>query len=97
MVFKYFNWLYWSINLGSMLCFIFLAFIQQNYSFFVGFVVPWLALTFSFILFLLGSGCYLKTELEKSVLTNVFRVIVEAYRSVKRRKNLIRQTQRERA
>ncbi len=44
-----------------------------------------------------GSGCYVKAELEKSVLTNVFRVIVEAYRSVNRRKNLIRQTQRERA
>ncbi len=31
------------------------------------------------------------------MLSNVFKVIIEAYRSVKRQKNLIRQTQRERA
>ena len=30
-------------------------------------------------------------------MSNIFRVIIEAYRSVKRQNNLIRQTQRERA
>ncbi len=54
MVFKYFNWLYWSINLGSLLAFLFLAFIQQNMSFFVGYLIPFGALIFSFLLFLSG-------------------------------------------
>lgn len=97
MVFKYFNWLYWSINLGSLFAFLFLAFIQQNISFFVGYLIPWVALIFSFLLFLSGSGCYVKTEAEISVLSNIFRVIIEAYRSVNRQKNSVRQTQRERA
>lgn len=122
MTFKYFSWLYWSINLGSLLSFTLLAFVQQNVSFFIGYLVPLVVLVFSFLLFLSGtilfannnllalilllfkcfvtfkgSGCYVKTESETSVLSNIFRVIIEAFRSVKRQENLIRQKERERA
>lgn len=117
MVFKYFNWLYWCINLGSLLSFSFLAYFQQNYSFFIGFLIPFAVLVFSFLLFLcgellemfflikiiqtnptfIGSGCYVKQKTEVSILTNIFRVMIEAFKSTKRRKNLIRQQQRERA
>lgn len=55
MVFKYFNWLYWCINLGSLASYSFLAYYQQNYSFFVGYIIPFSALIFSFVLFLIGT------------------------------------------
>jgi dipeptide/tripeptide permease len=54
MVFKYFNWLYWSINLGSLASFSLLAYLQQNYNFFIGYLVPFVALVLSFVLFLIG-------------------------------------------
>ena len=97
MIFKYFNWLYWCINLGSLISFSFLAYFQQNYSFFIGFTIPFCVLVFSFVLFLCGSGCYVKQPAEVSILSNIFRVLLEAFRSAKRRKNLIRQQHRERA
>jgi solute carrier family 15 (peptide/histidine transporter), member 3/4 len=97
MIFKYFNWLYWCINLGSLISFSFLAYFQQNYSFFIGFTIPFCVLVLSFVLFLCGSGCYVKQAAEVSILSNIFRVLLEAFRSAKRRKNLIRQQQRERA
>jgi peptide/histidine transporter 3/4 len=58
MVFKYFNWLYWCINLGSLLSFSFLAYFQQNYSFFIGFIIPFSVLVLSFVVFLCGSYSY---------------------------------------
>lgn len=58
MIFKYFNWLYWSINLGSLLSFSLLAYVQQNYSFFFGYLIPLGALFLSFILFLSGICFY---------------------------------------
>ena len=54
MVFKYFNWLYWSINLGSLGALGGLAYIQQNYSFFIGYTIPLGCLILAFILFLTG-------------------------------------------
>ena len=58
MVFKYFSWLYWSINLGSLLSFTLLAFVQQNVSFYTGFLIPFIVLVFSFLLFLSGTTTF---------------------------------------
>jgi peptide/histidine transporter 3/4 len=58
MVFKYFSWLYWSINLGSLLSFTLLAFVQQNVSFYTGYLIPFIVLVFSFLLFLSGTTTF---------------------------------------
>ena len=65
MVFKYFNWLYWCTNFGSLVSFSTLAFVQQDNSFFVGFLVPFIALILSFVLFLCGKFIRLSTCLLK--------------------------------
>lgn len=96
MVFKYFNWLYWSINLGSLLAYSALAYIQQNQSFFLGFIIPFVCLVLSFVLFLIGSFSYIKNDSEKSVITKVIKIFQEAFRSIKRQKNFIKQKERER-
>ena len=97
MVFKYFNWLYWCINLGSLASFSLLAYLQQNYNFFVGYLIPFVALALSFVLFLVGTFAYIRKEAEFPVLSTVFKVAYEAFRTVKRRNALIKQKQREKA
>ena len=97
MIFKYFNWLYWCINLGSLFSFSFLAYYQQNHSFFIGYLIPFSILILSFVIFLCGSACYIKQKAEVSVLSNIFRVLIEAFKSNRRHKNQFRQQQRERA
>jgi hypothetical protein len=86
MVFKYFNWLYWSINLGSLGALGGLAFIQQNDSFFLGYTIPLGGLIFSFLLFLTGKFSYYEPNVTTSVLANVFRVVIDAFKSSRRKR-----------
>jgi peptide/histidine transporter 3/4 len=58
MLFKYFNWLYWCTNLGSLFSFAVLAYIQQNISFFIGFMIPFVSLVLSFLVFVAGSTLF---------------------------------------
>ena len=97
MIFKYFNWLYWSINLGSLISFVLLAYIQQNFNFFIGFIIPLCALMVSFLLFVSGSFCYIKKETEVSIISNIFKILYEAFKLRKRQKSFLKQKQRERA
>jgi hypothetical protein len=97
MVFKYFNWLYWCINIGSLSSFSILAYVQQNVNFFIGYLVPFVSLVLAFLLFLVGTFSYIRKEAEFPVLSTIFKVIYEAYQTIKRKKNLLKQKQRERA
>ena len=85
MVFKYFNWLYWSINLGSLGALGGLAFVQQNDNFFIGYIIPLGCLIFAFLLFLTGKFSYYETHVSTSVLANVFRVVIDAFKSSRRK------------
>jgi hypothetical protein len=53
-VLQYFNWLYWVINFGSFCSLSGLAYVQQNGSFFVGFLIPFFTLILAFMLFFTG-------------------------------------------
>ena len=86
-VFKYFSWLYWCVNLGSLLSLSLLAFIQQNYSFFVGFAIPFAALLLSFVIFLAAKCCYLPSRVaDVPIVSNVCANVCEALASSQRRR-----------
>ncbi|CAH1232631.1 SLC15A4 [Branchiostoma lanceolatum] len=82
----FFNWFYWSINAGVLLSLGAVAFIQQNMGFFYGFLIPAVSLGVALILFVLGHPAYVCRAPSGSVLTNVFRIIMEACRSRRRRR-----------
>ncbi|XP_035691080.1 solute carrier family 15 member 4-like [Branchiostoma floridae] len=82
----FFNWFYWSINAGVLLSLGAVAFIQQNMGFFYGFLIPAVSLGVALILFVLGQPAYVCRSPSGSVLTNVFRIILEACRSRRRRR-----------
>lgn len=96
-VFKYFNWIYWSTNCGSLLSFSALAYLQQNVSFFIGYTMPFAFLAVASILFLVGKFSYIAEVNKVSILTNIFRVIMVAFKSRREaRKNFSAQVNRER-
>jgi len=60
----YFNWFYWCINIGSLLAYGILGYVQQEKSFFWGYVTPNIVLVCSVIVFISG-----KSNLENNLVT----------------------------
>nr|AKN21491.1 slc15a-5 [Schmidtea mediterranea] len=86
----FFNMYYWSLNVGSLISFAAITFIQQNVSKFYGFLAPGICLFLSFVLFLLGLPYYVVVpKSSKSTLNLVYRVYFEAFqKKFSKKKNL---------
>lgn len=96
-VFKYFNWLYWCTNLGSLLSFSAMAYIQQNVNFFIGYLIPFCVLILAFVLFVTGFFSYAECERDEPILSKIFKVIIEAFRVYQANQPKVKQFRRERA
>ncbi|XP_067928099.1 solute carrier family 15 member 4-like [Watersipora subatra] len=87
----FFSLYYWSINIGSILAFVGVAYLQE-WNFFYGFLVSGSGLLLSLICFLLGSKFYLKRPAgEVNVFKNVINLIANAY-SVRKNNSGLRTT-----
>ncbi|XP_071944057.1 solute carrier family 15 member 4-like [Antedon mediterranea] len=82
----FFNWFYWAINIGAFIGIGGVSFLQQYLNFFWGFLAPTVAIGISMIVFILGRPFYALKKPTGSVLTNIFRIVVEAFRGRSRRR-----------
>ncbi|KAK3091819.1 hypothetical protein FSP39_022886 [Pinctada imbricata] len=64
----FFNWFYWFINAGSFIAYVGVAYIQQNISFALGFLIPLLSMIVSLIVFVAVRSKYHHVEPGGSIL-----------------------------
>uniref|UniRef100_A0A0E0B9M6 Major facilitator superfamily (MFS) profile domain-containing protein n=1 Tax=Oryza glumipatula TaxID=40148 RepID=A0A0E0B9M6_9ORYZ len=78
---SFFNWYYFSINVGSLLSSTVVVWVQDNIGWSVGFAGPMLLLGFGLAVFIAGRRVYRYKKLGGSPLTRVLQVLVAAARN----------------
>lgn len=81
---SFFNWFYFSINLGSLLAVTVIVWVQENVSWAVGFAVPAACMALAVAVFVAGSPRYKHVAPSESPLSRVFKVMWAAHRARRR-------------
>ena len=81
---SFFNWFYFSINLGSLLAVTVIVWIQENISWGVGFAIPAVCMALAVVVFIAGSGRYKHVQPSESPFSRVFKITWAAIRSRRR-------------
>ncbi|KAK7474443.1 hypothetical protein BaRGS_00034326 [Batillaria attramentaria] len=89
---SFFNWFYWSVNIGALIGLGVITYVQQQHNFFFGYLTAAICLGVALVLFVLGRFFYTVRSPDGSVLTNIFRIIREAWRRKRQRRYAIRAT-----
>eukprot|EP00462_Mataza_sp_D1_P018959 CAMPEP_0175132628 /NCGR_PEP_ID=MMETSP0087-20121206/7173_1 /TAXON_ID=136419 /ORGANISM="Unknown Unknown, Strain D1" /LENGTH=505 /DNA_ID=CAMNT_0016414989 /DNA_START=189 /DNA_END=1706 /DNA_ORIENTATION=- len=74
----FFNWFYFSINVGAFVSFTVIAYICQNVSFAVGYVIPTVVMALSILIFVAGKPRYTISPPAGSTLSTFFKICWEA-------------------
>ena len=75
MVQKFFDWFYWFIQVGSILAFTVVVYVQQEVSFFYGYLIAAVSMVLATILLLIGRNHYILHPPKGSYLTDTLRII----------------------
>ncbi|XP_074619064.1 solute carrier family 15 member 4-like isoform X2 [Acropora palmata] len=75
MVQKFFDWFYWFIQIGAILAYTVVAYIQQHFSFFYGYLITVISMTLATILLLLGRNHYIVTPSKGSYTVDTIKII----------------------
>ena len=74
----FFSWFYWFINIGSMVSFTVIVWLQTRYGFFYGFLPPCVSVFLAIMLFVIARKSYIIRPADGSVIADVFRVLIHA-------------------
>ncbi|XP_078366337.1 solute carrier family 15 member 4-like [Oculina patagonica] len=75
MVQKFFNWFYWFIQIGSLLSFTAVVYVQQEISFFYGYLITVVSMACGTILLVIGRKHYILHPPQGSYLADTLRII----------------------
>ena len=78
---SFFNWFYFSINLGSLLAVTCIVWIQENLSWAIGFAIPAACMAIAILVFIAGSRRYKHVAPSESPFSRVFNVVWAAYKA----------------
>jgi peptide/histidine transporter 3/4 len=78
---SFFNWYYWSINIGSLLSATVLVWVQDNIGWGVGLAIPTVFMMSGLSVFIAGRKVYRYHKVGGSPLTRVSQVVVAALRN----------------
>ncbi|XP_058162172.1 solute carrier family 15 member 3 [Dasypus novemcinctus] len=76
---RFFNWFYWSINLGAVLSLLVVAFIQQNISFLVGYSIPVGCVGLAFFIFLFATPIFITKPPTGSQVSSMLKLAFRNY------------------
>ena len=75
MVQKFFDWFYWFIQIGAILAYTVVAYIQQSFSFFDGYLITVISMILATILLLLGRNHYIIPPPKGSYTVDTIKII----------------------
>ncbi|UJR14008.1 hypothetical protein I4U23_001008 [Adineta vaga] len=86
---QYFDKYYAAVNIGGLIAFAFIAYGQQNDSYFIGYVIPAALLIIALVFFLIGYRFCIHVQPYDSVISNLIPVFINAFQTWrKHRRNL---------
>ncbi|KAG9138758.1 hypothetical protein Leryth_025343 [Lithospermum erythrorhizon] len=74
-----FNWYYASAMFSNIVAVTVIVYIQDRYGWKIGFAVPFILMSISVLIFLLGSSLYVKVKVRESLFAGFFQVLVAAF------------------
>lgn len=80
---RFFNWFYWFIQLGSFLAYTAVVTVQQEASFFYGYVITALSMFLAIMLFISGRKYYIIHPHKGSYLTDTLKIIWEGLKKIR--------------
>jgi len=83
----FFNWFYWFINIGSLIAFTLIVYVQTEYTngFFWGYLILTAGILITALILISGRNKYIYKPPQGSIITDIFRIIAVA---VKRKRSL---------
>ncbi|XP_059260670.1 solute carrier family 15 member 3 [Mustela nigripes] len=75
---RFFNWLYWSINVGAVLSLLVVAFIQQNVGFLLGYSIPVGCVGLAFFIFLFATPIFVTKPPTGSQVSSMLKLALQS-------------------